>query len=115
MKGIRIGELNTPVTFQEKVKQGKTEFNTAKTTDWQDIASVPTVKCKVKTMATGGEHVEHGRLANTQGITIWIRYRTDLKATMSFVIDGVRHYISDVCNPPDYRKVLTRIDARKSE
>lgn len=115
MKGIRIGELNTPVTFQERVKTGTSEFNTSKTTNWQDIATVPMVMCKVKAMATGTEQVENSRLANTQGVTIWIRYRTDLTAKMSFVIDGVRYYIEDVCNPPDYRKVLTRVDGRKSE
>lgn len=115
MKGLRVGELNTPVTFQERAKTGTTEFNTSKKTDWQDIPAFPSVKCKVKTMATGTEQVEHGRLANTQALTIWIRYRTDLNVKMSFVIDGVRYYINDVSNPPDYRKVLTRIDGRKSE
>lgn len=110
-----IGEFDTPVTFQEKPRKGTTEFNTAKKTTWQNIGQYPTVFCKIQAKGSGDESVQNGRLANTQGVIIHIRHRSDLSVTMSFVIDQVRYYIEDISAPPKYRRTVLRIEGRKSE
>lgn len=115
MRGINIGEYDTPVTFQEKPRKGTTEFNTAKKTTWQNIANYPTVFCKVQSKGSGDESVQNGRLTNTEGVVIQVRHRSDLRVTMSFVIDQVRYDIENISAPPKYRRTVLRIEGRKSE
>lgn len=114
MKGANIGSMNRRFTFQHQVSVGKTEFNTDKKKEWQDIPVDPTVWGSLENKP-GAEPVEADRVTFKQSTTIRIRYRKDLKTGMSFLFDDTRYFIDSIIEPKGFYKVYSEIVAHQSE
>jgi SPP1 family predicted phage head-tail adaptor len=112
-RGIRIGELDRRITFQEKVIQ-ENEYNEDKTSDWQDIPVNPTVSASARPLV-GAESLEADKVTYREITVFLIRYRNDLNVKLSLLFEGVRYNITSIIEPAGYRKTLLEIRAYLSQ
>jgi len=103
MRGVRIGELDRKITFQEKVITTD-EYNADNTT-WQDVA---TVWASIKHMTADEVH-DAEKDTYIVPVVATIRYRTDLTQEMQFVYNGMTYEIKSIIEPIGFRKTLLEI------
>lgn len=113
LRGINIGVMDRRVTFQYKPEM-ETEFNSTKKGDWTNIPTSPVTWASVDNHP-GNEVVNGNRVSFDQVTIIRIRYRSDLKTDMSFLLDGVRYMITSIIETKGTRRTALDIQAFRSE
>lgn len=113
LKGVNIGSMDRRITFQYK-PEIETEFNSTKKGDWKDIPVYPLTWASIE-HRPGNEVVNGNRVSFNQVTVARIRYRSDLKTEMSFLLEGVRYMITSIIEAKGTRKTALEIQAFRSE
>jgi head-tail adaptor len=90
-KSPQIGTFDKQLTIQQKVV-GSNDSNEDEETGWENIATNPIVKGSIEDrlsgFGSGGEVFRGNELTAYQGVTINMRYRTDVTPTNRIVCEG---------------------------
>ena len=113
LRGINIGVMDRRITFQYK-PEIETEFNSTKKGEWKNIPNSPVTWASIENRP-GNEVVSANRVSFDQVTIARIRYRTDLKTEMSFLLDGVRYMITSIIETKGTRRTALDIQAFRSE